>query len=325
MLSIKQNFLETIHGGKPDRFVNQYEYMDIVLEAPVFAMAAPGGEIVDGWGVTFRWPQGHIGQFPVHDAAHKVLKDITHWRDYVKAPEIPDTDEAWAAAVARANAIDRNEKYVTAFVAPGLFERTHHLMSMEDAMMAYMEEPEAMHELVDYITDFELRLAEVIIRRMHPNALFHHDDWGSQRSTFMSPKMFEEFFLEPYKKIYSYYKQHGVEIVVHHGDCYAATLVPYMIEMGVDVWQGVMTTNDTPALIKKYGPKISFMGDLDSGVIDFPAWNRQIIDREVERACRNCGKLYFIPNLTQGLGFSSFPGVYDETSASIDEMSKKMF
>ena len=26
MLTIRQNLLETIHGGHPDRFVNQYEF-----------------------------------------------------------------------------------------------------------------------------------------------------------------------------------------------------------------------------------------------------------------------------------------------------------
>ena len=32
--------------------------------------------------------------------------------------------------------------------------------------------------------------------------------------------------------------------LVHHSDSYAATLVPSMIEMGIDVWQGCMETNN---------------------------------------------------------------------------------
>lgn len=325
MLTIRQNLMETIKGGKPDRFVNQYEFMDIILEVPVSLMVAPGTEAKNDWGITFRWPEGQLGQFPVHDAEHKVLKDITEWRKYVKAPVIETSDEAWAAAVAHANSIDRNEKFVTAFVAPGIFEMTHHLMSMEDALMALYEEPEAMHELIDYITEHELAFAKLLIDRLHPDALFHHDDWGSQKSSFISPAMFEEFFLPAYKKVYAFYKANGVELIVHHSDSYAANLVPFMIEMGVDIWQGVMTTNNTPELIKKYGGQISFMGDIDSGTVDFPAWTPEIVTQEVERACKNCGKLYFIPCLTQGLGFSSFPGVYDSTSAAIEKISKEMF
>ena len=86
-----------------------------------------------------------------------------------------------------------------------------------------------------------------------------------------------------------------------------------------------MTTNNTPELIKKYGGQISFMGQLDSGVIDFPDWTPEIVAREVEKACKSCGKLYLIPNLTMGIDESSFPGVYEETSKEIDRISKEMF
>jgi uroporphyrinogen-III decarboxylase len=317
--------METIKGGKPDRFVNQYEFMNLIMEAPLGTMAGPGQTIKNEWGITFSWPEGQLGGFPVHDEKHLVLKDITNWRKYVKAPTVQTSNEAWAAAIEHADSVDRNEEFVTGFVAPGLFEMTHHLMSMEEALIALYEEPEKMHELIDYLMDHELEYAKVMIEKIKPDCIFHHDDWGSQKSSFISPEMFEEFYLPRYKKIYGFYKDNGVELIVHHSDSYAANLVPYMVDMGIDIWQGVMTTNNTPELIKEYGGKISFMGDVDSGVVDFPGWTREILEREIERACKNCGKHYFIPNLTQGLNFSSFPGVYETASEVIDEMSKKMF
>ena len=325
MLTIRENLMETIKGGNPDRFVNQYEFMELIMECPLGQMVGPGQTLKNEWGITFSWPEGQLGGFPVHDEEHKVLKDITKWKEQVTIPPIITDDAAWAAAEEHAKNVDRNERFVTTFVAPGVFEMTHHLMSMEDALMGLYEEPEYMHELIDALTERELAYAEEMIRRIKPDAIFHHDDWGSQKASFVSPEMFEEFFLPAYKKIYGYYKENGVELIVHHNDAYSANLVPFMIEMGIDIWQGVMSTNDTPELIKKYGGKISFMGDIDSGVVDFPAWTPEIVHREVERACRNCGKLYFIPSLTQGLNFSSFPGVYEEASKAIDEMSKKLF
>jgi uroporphyrinogen-III decarboxylase len=97
----------------------------------------------------------------------------------------------------------------------------------------FYEEPEAMKELIAYITDYELRYAEVLTRYLKPDAIFHHDDWGTQYSFFISPAMFHEFILPSYKKIYGFYKSHGVELIVHHSDSYAANLVPMMIEMAV--------------------------------------------------------------------------------------------
>jgi hypothetical protein len=117
----------------------------------------------------------------------------------------------------------------------------------------------------------------------------------------------------------------GVELIVHHSDSYAANLVPHMIEMGIDIWQGVMTTNNTPELIEAYGEQISFMGEIDSNLVDYPDWKPETIAEQVQNACSRCGKHYFIPCLTQGLNFSSFPGVYDAAGQTIEEMSKEMF
>ena len=33
MLTPRQNFLETIHGGHPDRFVNQFDFMENIIVA----------------------------------------------------------------------------------------------------------------------------------------------------------------------------------------------------------------------------------------------------------------------------------------------------
>ena len=137
--------------------------------------------------------------------------------------------------------------------------------------------------------------------------------------------MFEEFFLDAYKQIYGYYKSHGVELIVHHSDSYAATLVPFMIEMGIDIWQGVMTSNNIPELIKSYGGQIAFMGGIDSAKVDHPGWTEKEIHYEVRKACETYGTKFYIPNTSQGLPMSTFEGVYETVSAEIDKMSQEIF
>ena len=250
---------------------------------------------------------------------------MEHWQDYVKVPNVVYDASEWEPFIERANAVDRNEQFCMAFVAPGLFEQCHYLMEIQNCLVAFYEYPDEMHELIEVLTQFELDYAAEVCKYLKPDALFHHDDWGSQTSTFISPEMFREFYLEPYKKIYGFYRDHGVELVVHHSDSYAATLVPQMIEMGIDIWQGVMTSNNIPALIKEYGPQISFMGGIDSAAIDFPGWTREKVRAEVRRCCDECGKLYFIPGASQGLAMSTFPGVYDATTEEIDAYSREVF
>lgn len=329
MLTKRENLMETIRGGKPDRFVNQYEAFEIIMEDPYelhFPDPKPGEmSVKTGWGVTKQWPAGLPGAFPVHDEAHIVCKDIVNWREYVKAPQAVFPEEDWQAAIRHAESVDRKDKFVTAFIAPGVFEQCHYLLEIQNCLINFYDEPEAMHELIDYITDWEVQYAKEICKYMKPDAVFHHDDWGSQVSTFLSPEMFEEFYLPAYKKIYGCYHENGVELVVHHSDSYAETLVPYMIEMGVNIWQGVMTTNNIPEMIKKYGKQISFMGGVNSASVDHPGWTREEVAREVRRACQEYGKLYFIPGASQGLPISNFEGVYEAMTEEIDKMSKEMF
>lgn len=329
MLTPKQNLLETIKGGNPDRYVNQYDFIKILLGTP-YDKSNPApkyGEknIVNAWGVTRSFPEGTPGPFPVHTPDRIVVKDITEWKEYVKHPNVKFSEAEWEPMIKRVEEINRDEYFVSPMVYPGLFEQSHYLCEIQNCLINFYEEPDDMKDLIKYLAEFELKYAEEICKYMKPNALFHHDDWGTQISTFISPDMFAEFLLEPYKEIYGYYKSHGVELIVHHSDSYAATLVPYMIEMGIDVWQGVMSTNNIPELIKKYGGQITFMGGIDSAKVDHPGWTKEEVAREVEKACRECGTKYFIPSASQGLPVSTFPGVYEALTEEIDKMSKVMF
>ena len=293
MLTTKQNLIETIRGGNPDRYVNQYEpfalQMNTPLEVKYPTFIEQGTTVLDPWGVTFSWPVGTPGRFPVHTEETIVVKDITKWRDYVKMPSLEFSEEEWKPLVDAANSVDRNEYFVTGCKFSGLFEMCHYLLGIEECLINLYEEPEYMHELIDYLTEYELKHAEVICKHLKIDALFHHDDWGTQKSTFMSKDMFREFFLESYKKIYKYYKDNDVEVIVHHSDSYGETIVPEMIEMGIDIWQGALSTNDISKIIKDYNGQITIMGGIDNGKIDRVEWTQEKIDAEVETACTTYG------------------------------------
>ena len=328
MLTKRQNMLETIRGGKPDRYVKGYEALALVMPPQRKKDPRPvkgGPNVVNSWGVTLSWPDNAPGPFPVHDAEHVVIKDIEKWRDYVKVPNVVLPEEEWRDTLQAVEQIDRNEYFVTAFVAPGVFEQAHYLLEITICLASLYTNPDEMHEIIDMITDYEVALAEQICKYMKPDALFHHDDWGTQISSFMSPAMFEEFILPAYKRIYGYYKDHGVEIIVHHSDSYGENLVPYMVEMGMDVWQGALSTNNIPKIIKEYGGKLTIMGGIDNGKVDRADWTREAIHEEVFRACREYGTKYYIPCTCMGDPASIYPGVYDAVMEEIDKASKEFF
>ncbi|MDO4622403.1 MAG: uroporphyrinogen decarboxylase family protein [Eubacteriales bacterium] len=332
MLNARENMIQVIEHGTPDRFVNNYEGVKLMFHpflmfsGPLVPKGTPVEKAIpNAWGIYNAFPENTPGGFPVQDDAHLLVKDIEHWQDYVKVPSLKFTDEQWGICKSMYDSVDANKIMQATFVAPGLFEQTHHMCKIEEALMAMYECPDEYHDLIKMLTEFELELAEGICTHLKPEAIFHHDDWGSQKSTFMSAAMFEEFFVEPYKEIYGYYKDHGVKYVFHHSDSYAATLVPAMIEMGIDVWQGTFSTNNIPDLISKYGDKITFMGGIENHLVDFDGWTEENNEAVARKIMEECGNKSFIPCIAQGGPGSVFPGVYKSLWDKIDMINTEKF
>ena len=86
-----------------------------------------------------------------------------------------------------------------------------------------------------------------------------------------------------------------------------------------------MSSNNIPELIQKYGDKITIMGGIDSASVDRPDWTPELVENDVRRVCEENGTKFFIPCITQGLGISTFPGVYETASEVIDKISKEKF
>lgn len=330
MLTAKENMREVVLARNPERFVNQYEALALLPHPAGFRGARPvkgGPPVVNAWGVTNVWPEGTPGAFPVHTPDKIVVKDIEHWQDYVHAPDISNiSQEDWDRAIDMWNAVDGTKAFKTAMVAPGIFEQTHHLCEISNALIYYMEYEDEMHDLVKYLTEYELKIAEMVCSKLHPEALFHHDDWGSETNSFFRPEMFADFFLDAYKEIYGYYHDHGVEFVVHHSDSYCANLVPYMIEMGINVWQGCMHTNNVPELVQKYGDKITFMGEIDNKFVDFDGWTVEDCEKAAVGAIERVGTMKgFIPCITQGGPGSVYKGTYRALWNAIDNYNLSHF
>ena len=329
MLTAKENMREVVKGGNPDRLVNQYEAIQLLFYPYMMHSnsSCAKGEMnkTDVWGITRSFPENVPGAFPVHTPEKKVVKDIESWRDVVHAPEMNYPQEEWDVFKAMYDAVDGTKTYKTMFYAPGLFEMSHYLCSMEDALEYYMTDPDEMKDMIKLLTDFELKLAEDCCKYLQPEALLHHDDWGSAQNSFLRPAMFEDFFLEPYQKIYKYYHEHGVELIVHHSDSYAANLVEDMIQMGIDVWQGCIESNNVPELIAKYGDRITFMGAIDNKNVDFNGWTEENNRKEFLRTIEACGDKHFIPCITQGGAGSVYPGVYASLCDIIDEYNAEHY
>jgi hypothetical protein len=285
----------------------------------------PGNTAVNPLGVTLFWGEEEPGAMPIVNDKTKVCPDVTQWRKYVKFPDLDKIPFDWNQAKADADKCRAEGKFVMVWNVTGLFESSHFLMGFEDTLCNLLEEPEAMHELIGAIKDFKLKQIQLTIDNLHPDVIMFHDDWGSKYNMFMAPDVWREFYKEPAREIYGYMKKQGI-ITMHHADSYCQPIARDMVEIGIDIWEGILPSNDIQQIKKDTDYKLCLMGGVDASVVDRRDWTEETVRAEVARACKDYHEGgMFIPCLTYGGEGSIFPGVNDCIMDEVRKQSKIYF
>lgn len=247
----------------------------------------------------------------------KVLTDITKWREQVHFPDLDAID--WEAAAKKETAgWDRENKISYLMLINGMFERTHALMGFEDAFMAMYDEPEEYQALVDAITDYKVKLIEIMEKYYKPDVLCFHDDYGANDRMLMSPDLWRQFFKAPLKRVID--AAHKVGIIYEHHSCgYIEPIFDELVELGIDAIDPLQITNPIRQLKNKYEHRLTFVGGYDTqNVYDRPGVTEEEIREETKRT---------MDLMAPGGSFVAFPltVTFDFVPTFIDEHFKHAF
>ena len=117
-----------------------------------------------------------------------------------------------------------------------LFERLHMLHGFARTLEDFYLEPAKVHRLLDMILECKIaHIDEAALQfgdRVH--GIFLTDDWGTQKSTFVSTDILRTFFLDRYRLLFDAIHAHGWHVILH--SCGRINdFVPLFIDAGVDV------------------------------------------------------------------------------------------
>ena len=334
MLTAAENFRETLKkDGKPDRLLKQYEGCAFFPPNPASAYIRgnrhPGMDpLKDRFGTEILWPEGQVAAMPHVTADNKVISDITEWRDQLVMPDLEAncSDPAlWEPFIQKADEIRARGELVMAFMPTGVFERLHFLMGFEDMLMNFLLEPEDMMDLCNAIGEYRYQYMKLIVDNIKPDIMLSHDDWGSKQSLFVSPDTWREFIKPQYVKTYGYMKERGI-VIMHHADSFMEPIVEDMVELGIDIWQGVLPENYIPKLQKQLDGRMVLMGGIDASIVDRQDSTEEEIRKEVRRACEAYGPGgHFIPCITYGAPGCLFPQADPIINDEIDKYNKEVY
>ena len=278
----RENMMAILEGRQPEWYGDFQSAVEIMMD-PIWksdSVPRDGLEHKDSWGTVCVFPPDAPGKHPHVTDENAVVTDITKWREQLVIPSLDDKD--WSECQAKAAQVDRSQHFLEYFCAQGIFERSHFLMGMEEAFCAYLEEPEAMFEMLTAIADYKKRLIKEAAFHIQPDVIFFQDDWGSKQNLFLPPDTWREMIKPLQTEIAQVIHECGM-IYVHHADCICEPIAEDMVDIGIDIWQGVIPQNDIVAIQEKTGGRLAMIGGIDGPAIDNPDTPEEAIVAEVRR------------------------------------------
>jgi hypothetical protein len=166
-------------------------------------------EATDEWGCLWRTTDmSNTGQIVGHPLADLAALPRYCWPDPDDERRYSDFEEQLAHA---------EDRFVMFCFGQGIFERLQGLVGLSNAMLAFIRNKDAVHEILERILDHHLRVfrncLEIADGRMHAAAIA--DDWGMQDRAFVSGKVFREFFSPLYKKLFDEVKAAALHPWMH--------------------------------------------------------------------------------------------------------------
>lgn len=308
-LTPRENALLALEHKVPERIVDLIHDANMLGTYTIFerAPAVPGrpygSDGVDWFGV--HWKYEEASGAPMVDPSYPpLLDDITEWREVVKFPDLSRIDFKAAAEKDLNSPLYDPDKLNQVTIMQGPFERLLSLMSTEEALCALLMEPEECAAFFNRVADHKIELIDRLAEVYPIDLIDLHDDWGTQKSTFMSVDTWKELLSGPMGRIAKHCKEKGIHVQIH--SCgKIEPIVPEMIAVGIEHWSSCQGMNDIKTLVHRYGDKMTFFGCMDTPEVQLPGVPQEEIDwRTAERIDDICRGGAVFP-----LGNSTVPGL----------------
>ena len=197
MQTNKEALLALLKGEKADFIPEVYSTMkDVVFPGDRYIELGdkfdPYGTGPDAWGgsmdqsgtgirlLTETWSPKNF----------KLFDDMDEWKEKVKFPPLDFMPiEQIFQAMCGGMHVNPETDVVSCLILSGQFERMNQLIGMENALCAFYEYPDEVHEFFDAMCEYKLKCIDLAYKYLKPDVIHMHDDWGTNKNLFFSPEI----------------------------------------------------------------------------------------------------------------------------------------
>jgi uroporphyrinogen-III decarboxylase len=258
MLTNKENYLRLLRGEIPES-IPKFNMFTMVGPGILEKDRGPNKEGFDFFGVEYVFVPEAGGSIPVPNKF--MFTDVTKWRDHFHTPDLSAVDWEKMAKEDLKKQPDPDQPIVGSFIT-GFFQTFINYMGFTEGLCAVIEEPDAVRELVEAVTDFYIEVGKKMIQYYKPDAMWLPDDIATARAPFVSLDAFRELFAPSWKRFVDLFLNEGIPTQLHCcGQC--MPLIDDWVDMRIAAWDPVQISNDIAAVQAKHGRKLAIVGGYD--------------------------------------------------------------
>ena len=284
-ISPKENMKLLLEHKKPLWVPNMMTDNNFCLAAPADRERPPVPQSGFDWFGTY-WEYVEMVNGQMAPPQGRICPDPRMWREKLIFPDLSMIDfSEGREEMASKFSLEKMTMYV---IQNGMFERLLDISDVNEVFIWLAEEPEDAIEYANAIADFKIKHIDKVIDEWQLVDFFAlSDDWGTQRSPFISPKMWENIFYAPTKRIADHIKKRGYYVNVH--SCGKIDdLVPFIASFA-DLWEG-QPMNDHVSHKKNFGNQLAFTIGLDPKITRDPDVSDDIVVAAVREAIDTYGE-----------------------------------
>jgi hypothetical protein len=206
------------------------------------------------------------------------VKTMADWQalrhQYAYHPSRVDAEAAKKAAEARAQGA------LVGVWIPGGYATVRDLMGDEEACVAFIEEPDMIHDMLGTFADTATRVLREINRYVMVDHIHVHEDMAGKSGPLLGPKQIREFIKPYYRGVWDLAYSNGARLFSQDSDGNMNAVIEPFIACGVNVFYPCEPAAgmDIVALRKQYGKAAAFKGGIDKHVL---RRSRADIDQEL--------------------------------------------
>ncbi len=164
---------------------------------------------------------------------------------------------------------------------PGGFDEPRELMGEEALCVAYYEQPELIHAILETIGDTAFRVLDTVSNAVQVDLLFVHEDMAGKSGPLAGPSQVREFIAPYYRRIWDMLADRGARLFDQDSDGDTNRVIPAFLDAGVNCMHPMepAANMDIVTVRKQYGTRLAFYGGIDKHVL---RRSKEEIARELE-------------------------------------------